>query len=556
MLRFRKGAMRPARPALVNRRAAGTNVASSGQSEGTLILRSLILALGLLLSFGAVAQPALRVAVEAEITSVDPHFHNLAPNKAVAAHFFDALILQDEQQRLRPGLAVSWGAVDDTTWEFKLREGVAWHDGSPFTADDVAFTIARAPSVPNSPSSFGLYIRQITATEVVDPQTIRFRTATPFPLMPIYLSTFGIVSRKHGEGATTADYNSGRAMVGTGPYRFVSWAQGDRIVMERNPVYWGGVQPWGTVTMRFMRNGTTRVAALLSGDVDMIDALPTSDIARVEREPRLQVTRTVSNRNMYVFVDHLDRVSPFVADRAGRPLTTNPFRDLRVRQAVSLAINRDALVARVMDGAGEPTGQVMPRGWFGWTPGLPPPPQDIDAARRLLAEAGFPNGFNLTIHCSNNRYVNDERICQALGQMFSRVGIATTVQALPFATWITAASRQDYSMLFGGWGIDTAEPSSPLGSLLATFDRATGQGASNRSRYSNPALDRLVAQGLATLDDAARQRIFIAATELGMRDLGLVPLYHQVNLWGVRRGLTHVARADEWTLAMSVQPTP
>ncbi|MGG5891007.1 ABC transporter substrate-binding protein [Falsiroseomonas sp. HC035] len=523
--------------------------------------RSLLAACALLLSLHplgasprAQAAPELRIAVEADITSTDPHFHNLAPNKAVAAHFFDPLILQDAQQRLQPGLAVSWRAIDDTTWEFKLRQGVTWHDGSPFTADDVAFTVGRAPSVPNSPSSFGLYLRQIAETTVVDPHTIRFRTNSVFPLMPVYLSTFGIVSRKHGEGASTADYNSGKAMIGTGPYRFVSWRQGESIVMQRNQDYWGGTQPWGTVTTRFMRSTASRVAALLSGDVDLIDALPTSDIARVERDTRFRVSRAVSNRNMYVFVDHLERASPFVRDRQGQPMTQNPFRDLRVRQAVSLAMNREAIVSRVMDGAAEATGQVMPRDWFGWTPTLPAPPYDPAAARRLLAEAGFPNGFNLTIHCSNNRYVNDERICQAIGQMLTRIGIQTEVQALPFATWIAAASRQDYSMLFGGWGIDTAEPSSPLGSLLATYDRATGRGASNRSRYSNPEVDRLVERGLATLDDEQRRQIFIRATEIAMRDVGLVPMHHQVNLWGVKAGLQHTARADEWTLATSVRP--
>jgi peptide/nickel transport system substrate-binding protein len=511
---------------------------------------------GLLGAGPAAAQPArsLRIGMEAEITSTDPHYHNLAPNKAISAHIFDALILQDERQRLVPGLATAWRAVDDTTWDFTLRQGVTWHDGSPFTAEDVAFTIARAPRVPNSPSSFGLYLRQITATRVLDSHTIRLTTATPFPLMPIYLSTFGIVSKRHGESASTADYNSGRAMIGTGPYRFVAWSPGERILLERNAAYWGGAEPWSGVAIRFIRSPAARVAALLSGDLDIIDALPTSDIARIERDARFQVTRTVANRNMYVFVDHLERASPFVADRQGRPLPQNPFRDLRVRRAVSMAINREAIVARVMDGAAEATGQVMPRDWFGWTDTLPPPAHDPDGARRLLAEAGFPNGFNLTIHCSNNRYVNDERICQALGQMLTRIGIRTEVQALPFATWIAAASRQDYSMIFGGWGIDTAEPSSPLGSLLSTYDRATGQGASNRSRYSNPEVDRMVAEGLATMDDEARRRIFVRATELAMADVGLVPLHHQVNLWALRRGLTHQPRADEWTLAMGVRP--
>ena len=516
--------------------------------------RRLLLAAAIPAAAMAQTPRMLRVAVEAEITSTDPHFHNLAPNKAIAAHIFEALVLQDARQRLLPGLATSWRAVDDTTWEFSLRPGVTWHDGAAFTAEDVAFTITRAASVPNSPSSFGLYIRQITGTQVMDALTIRFTTAAPFPLMPIYLSTFGIVSKRHGEGASTADYNSGRAMIGTGPYRFVSWTPGDRVVLERNAAHWAGPQPWSGVSFRFIRSSASRVAALLAGDVDLIDALPTSDIGRIERDPRFQVSRAVSNRNMFVLVDQLERVSPFVADRQGRPLASNPFRDLRVRRAVSLAINREAIVARVMDGAAEATGQVMPRDWFGWTPSLPPPPFDPEAARRLLAEAGFPQGFNLTIHCSNNRYVNDEKICQALGQMLTRVGIQTQVQVLPFSTWITAASRQEYSMFFGGWGIDTAEPSSPLGSLLANYDRATGQGASNRSRYSNPLVDRMLAQGMATMDEEARRQVFIRATEIAMHDLGLVPTHHQINLWASRRDVVHEARADEWTLAMGAKP--
>ncbi|MCC7426782.1 MAG: ABC transporter substrate-binding protein [Alphaproteobacteria bacterium] len=496
----------------------------------------------------------LRIALENDVTSIDPHYHNLGPNKAVAAHFFDALIIPDARQRPTPGLALSWRALDETTWEFKLRPNVTWHDGSPFTADDVAFTIQRAPRVPNSPSSFGLYINQIVETTVVDPLTIRFRTRSAFPLMPTYMSTFGIISRKNGTDATTADYNAGKAAIGTGPYRFISFQAGERIQMERNPNYWGGAQPWARVTSRFMRNNAARVAALIAGDVDIIENLPTSDIRRIEQDRRFQVTRAVSNRIMYAFTDHLERSSPFVRDREGRPMARNPFLDLRVRQAVSKAINRQALVERVMDGAAVITGQLMPEGMFGYAPSLRVPAYDPDGARRLLAEAGFPQGFRTSIHCSNNRYVNDDRICQAIGQMLSRVGIQTEVVTQPFAPWITAASRQEYSMFFAGWGIDTAEPSSPVGSLLGTFTRELGRGASNRARYSNPEVDRLLAEALRTLDDERRSQIFIRATEIAINDVGIIPLYHQVNVWGVRQGLRHEPRTDEWSLAMSVKP--
>jgi len=218
-----------------------------------------------------------------------------------------------------------------------------------------------------------------------------------------------------------------------------------------------------------------------------------------------------------------------------------------------MAINRPALRDRIMDGAAEPTGQLMPEGWFGWTSSLPVPAYDPDGGKRLMAEAGYPNGFRTTFHCTNNRYVNDGRLCQAIAQMLSRIGIQAEVQAQPFAAFIGPATRQEFSLFMLGWGIDTAEPSSPLSSLLATFDRAKGRGASNRGRYSNAEVDRLLDEALKTLDDEKRQQLFVQATEIAIRDVGLIALHHNVNVFATRRPLTYDARADEWTLAMGVR---
>jgi len=206
------------------------------------LLIGLALAVSLVFAGTAYAQ-TLKIGLKSEPSSMDPHYHNLTPNNMMALYVFDRLILQDAKQNLQPGLAVSWNNVDDLTWEFKLRSGVKWHDGSDFTADDVAFTLERAPNVPNSPSSFARSIKQITSVEIVDALTIRMKTAKPFPLMPTYMSTFGIISKKTGTGATTADYNSGKAMNGTGPYTFVEFIPGDRIVYKRNENYWGDKPP-------------------------------------------------------------------------------------------------------------------------------------------------------------------------------------------------------------------------------------------------------------------------------------------------------------------------
>ncbi len=506
---------------------------------------------------GTAARAAeISIGLGAEVTSIDPHFHNLSPNNNIAQHIFDTLVQQDERQRLKPGLAESWKVLEDgLTWEFKLRKGVKYHDGSDFTADDVAFTVQRAPNVPNSPSSYGIYLATIKETVVVDPFTIRFKTATPYPLFPTDISNIFIVSKKIAEKAATADYDSGKATIGTGPFKLADFKRGDRILLEKNPNYWGPKPAWDKVTMRLLTNDASRVAALLAGDVQMIENVPTPDMARIKASKDLVVADVVSNRIIYLHIDTNRDQSPFVTDKAGKPLDKNPLKDLRVRKAMSLAIDRKTIVAKVMEGLAVPAGQLLPDGFFGVSPKLKPDAYDLAGAKKLLADAGYPNGFGLTIHSPNNRYVNDEKIAQAVAQMLTRAGIDTKVEAMPSNVFFSRSSKLEFSFMLVGWGSGTGETSSPLKSLLATFDPKKGWGPSNRGRYSNPRMDTVLEKALMTVDDKAREKLLAEASEIGIGDLGIIPLHYQINTWAMKKGLTYPARTDEYTLAQEVKPT-
>ena len=261
----------------------------------------------------------------------------------------------------------------------------------------------------------------------------------------------------------------------------------------------------------------------------------------------------MSNRVIYLHLDSNREQPPFVTDKAGKPLAKNPMKDVRVRRAMSRAINRPAIVDRIMSGAAIPAGQLLPEGFFGVSPNLKPDPFDPAGARKLLAEAGYPDGFRVTLHSPNDRYVNDEQIAQAVAQMLTQAGIDTRVEAMPSATFFTRATKLEFSLMLVGWGSGTGETSSPLRSLLATYDRDKGTGAANRGRYSNPKMDALVAQALVTVDDQKRAKLLAEACEVSMNDVGIIPLHYQVSFWGMRKGLTYVPRADEYTLAHLVQ---
>lgn len=492
----------------------------------------------------ALAQNAtLRIALSAPPTSLDPHLYNAIPNNALARHLFDPVILTDEQVQSIPGLASSWREVDATHWEFDLRQDAKFSDGSLLIGEDIIASIERASSI-STPGNFQIYTRSIKSITSAGNKLL-IETARRDPLLPNSLSRIGIIKAKF-RNATTADFNNRSAAIGTGPFMVTDYVPGDRINLVRNDSYWGPKPAFERVEMKIISDDAARIAALLSGDYDLVEDLPHTGIERVEGSPDLQVIRGMSGRLIYLAMDQHSEISPFVKDKAGQPLKSNPFKDLRVRKALSLAINREAIVKQVMAGEAEVASQFLPVGQPGTSPNIESDRYDAKAAQALLAEAGYPNGFRLTLHGPNDRYINDAKIVQAVAQMFSRIGITTTVEVMPWSVYSKRNNSAEFSVSLSSWGTNTGETSNPLSATIATKNAEKGYGGSNPGRYSNPAVDGSLERAAAAKDDAERYAILAEVSKIAFEDKAILPLHREGIVVGARKTIQYTPRSDQF----------
>lgn len=509
----------------------------------------------------------LKIGVASEVTSIDPHFHNVGPNNSLRRHIFQSLVTSDENQKMVPELAASWRAVDDRTWEFKLRPNVKFSDGSDFNATDVIYTLCRIPTVENSPSPFTVYTRGFDSVEAPDPLTIVFKTTNPMPLLPNNLSTLGTLSAETyggqnvkwtangcenlGTPPKSADFIEPAKSVGTGPYKLANYTRGQHVILERNDSYWGDKPHWQKVTWRPISSEGPRVAALLAGDVDVIENPPIQDFDKIKGAGH-QIVQGISNRIIYLHMDqHND---PAWKTPGVKGTDKNPFLDKRVREAVSKAINRDAIVERIMGGVAVAAGELLPHPLFGTSQDMKPVPYDPEASKKLLAEAGYPNGFEVTLGTPNDRYINDEKVAQAAAQMLTRVGIKTNVDAVTASQFFSRRNKHEFSLYLAGWGADSGEMLNPLVALVATMDPKTGMGHTNRGRYSNPELDALIKQAQTTVDEKKREALLQQASKLAMADYPIIPLHFEVTPWALKKGITYKPRIDQYTLATEIRP--
>ena len=493
----------------------------------------------------------LRIGLSADVTTMDPHFVAAQPNLTAQQHVFDSLVRTDERSRPVPGIA-TWRTPDPLTWEFTLRKGVKFHDGSELTTEDVVFSLERPFAITGSPGGFQTYVRPIVAKEVVDRYTVRLKTAAPYGALLQDLAEVMIVSKRAANGATGEDFDRGKAAIGTGPFRLARFARGDRIEYSRHDDYWAGRAPWERLTLLILPSDPVRTATLLSGQVDAIEHVPTADIARLRRNSAFRLEQTVSWRTIFLHVDQGRDRPPGVLSKAGHPLAANPFKDVRVRRAMSKAINRQAIADRVMEALALPAANVVSPSVFGHDPAVQPEPYDPEGARKLLAEAGYPDGFALTIATPNNRYINDEQVAQTVAQMLARVGLAAKVDAMPLSVYFGKARNREFGVALLGWGSRAADLA--LRSLAATPNADKGYGAWNWGGYSNPRLDDLVAKSLGTVDPAKREALARSASALAAGEIAFIPLHYQVVTWAMKSNLSYTARTDEFTFAHYFKP--
>lgn len=511
----------------------------------------------------------LRVAMSAETTAADPHHYALAPNTTLRGHLFDGLTGVDRELRVIPALAESWERRDDLTWVFHLRRGVAFSDGARFGAPDVVFSYCRILNNREElVSSFSSTVRRLDAVTAEGEDTLVIRTRVPEPLLLSDIAALAVLPRSLGRadmafdrdtacgGAekgpwpALGDFNAGRAAaIGTGPYRLMSYMPRGTIVLSRNDAYWGPKPPWAEVRLTPVTQAASRLASLLAGDQDLIEAPGTADIPRLRAdERRFSVTASPTTRLIFLQLDTARDASPFVPE--GR----NALRDPRVRQALSLALNRKALVDRIMDGVATPAAQFLPDGMHGTLPGLPVLPYDPARARALLAEAGFPGGFALTFHATNNRYVNDGPLAQAVVQQWQRIGVRAELDAMPSSMFFARRGRREFSAAMGGWATDAGETLGFFRTWLISTDAAAGLGTSNYGGWSDAEFDRTVRAALVQMNDADRAALLRDAGQRALAEMPVIPLHFESAAWASRKDIHYPGRMDQTTLAAEATP--
>ena len=476
----------------------------------------------------------LRVANAGDVSSMDPHSLQESLQLSFTANVYDPLVTRGKDMSLQPALAVKWTNTSPTVWRFDLRKGVTFHDGTPFTADDVLFTFKRAAG---EGSDLKSYTAPVKAVRKVDAHTVEIETNTPFPILPDTLTALAIMSqawceankaqmpvdrRKGIENAASFKAN------GTGPYKLRERQPSARTVLARHFGAWEKVEGnVDEVVFTPIGNDATRVAALLSGEIDVMEPVPLQDVERIKSSANLQVLQGPELRTIFLGMDQ-KRDELLFSNIKGK----NPFKDKRVRQAVYQAIDIDTIKSRVMRNAATPTALLLGPGVRGFQPDMNKRlPFDPDSAKKLLADAGYPQGFEVAMNCPNDRYVNDIAICQAVAANLARVGIKINLQAESKLTYFPKILRRDTSMYLLGWTPSTVDAHDPLLSLMST-PTDKGQGTFNLGAYSNPALDALAAKIQSEIDPTKRNSMIREALKLHADDVGHIPLHQQALAWG------------------------
>ncbi len=498
--------------------------------------------------FGAAAALAVtfRFADQGDSISMDPHSLNETLQLNVTGNMYEPLVGRGKKLELVPLLATTWKQTAPTVWRFTLRKDVKFHDGSPFTADDVIFSYERAKA---DGSDMKTYVGPIKEIRKIDDLTIDVVTNEPFPILPDTINQWYMMSKSWCEknnAAAPVDVRKGKENAatlkanGTGPFMLKSREPGVRTVLVPYANYWTKMESNITeAVFTPIGNAATRVAALISGDIDMMEPVPLQDMDRLTTSPSLKVLKGPELRTIFLGMDQA-RDELFYSNVKGK----NPFKDKRVRQAFYQAIDETAIAKTVMRDAATPSGLMIAPGIRGFAKELNTRlPYDPAAAKKLLADAGYPNGFIIGMNCPNDRYVNDAPICQAVAAMLARIGVKVNLNAETKVTYFPKILSRDTSFYLLGWTPGSYDSHNPIFALLMSPGPG-GRGQFNLGSYSNKRVDELGVQIAGELDQKKRDAMIAEVFKIHGDDIGHIPLHQQGLAWGMKKNVDLVQLAD------------
>ena len=489
------------------------------------ILRNLATASAIVLAAAGIGSAqTLNFAYDADPVSLDPHEQLSGGTLQLSHMVFDPLLRWNKELGFDPRLAESWERVDDTTVIFKLRQGVKFHTGNDMTAEDVVWTIERLKSSPDFKGLFAGW----TSARAVDDYTIEIKTEGPSPLI-LHTATYvfpmdkefyeegGAEITKHGDSFASQHAS------GTGPFTIESREQGVKMVFKRNPDYWDTASPGNvqTAVLTPIKEAPTRVAAILSGDVDFIAPVPPTDLERIDADPNVDLVTMTGTRIITLQMNQT---------------RNEALANMKVRQAIVYAINNEGIVEKIMKGFGTVAAQNSPAGYVGHNPDLKPR-FDLARAKALMEEAGYPDGFNATMMCPNNRYVNDYKICEAAAAMLAKIGIKIDLTTMPKAQYWPKYDERAADIMMIGWHADTEDSANFFEFLNMTPDTDTGRGQYNSGNYSNEMVDKLTLASLTETDPQKRAEMLQQVEKILYDEAAFVPLHWQDLAWAARRGV-------------------
>ncbi len=497
----------------------------------------LITAMVLALPALALAKADLVVATDAPPKSMNPHAFSSDANLSYMSNFFDGLLQRKAPDgKLGPALAVKWQRTDALTWKFELRKGVKFHNGNAFNAADVKFTFERMKDPKYS--KLLNFANAIASIATPDDYTVIFKTVKPVPWFAETMHQYFIVDKESSAGRDDGDYNT--RPIGTGAYKFAEWVKGSYIRMNANMDYWEGAPKYKQVDIRPITEEATRFAALAGRQVDIVNGVPVTLIDRIKAMPHVEIISRPARRCIYMDI----------SNKAG-----TPFEDLRVRQAIAHAINEEEIIDKVMRGQATMAHQVPDVPTVGYDGGIKRLNYDPARAKKLLAEAGYPNGFEITIAGPNDRYVNDEKICEAVAKYLAKVGLKVNLDVKPKSIFFDELSEFKHRFYLIGWFDGSFDFGRSAEKLLHTPDKEKGMGAYNGTIYSDPELDRQIISSSSIIDRSKREKALQAINRQSVKDVAWIPLHYQQDIFAVIKGknIKFTPRSDRWIVAKEIQ---